>query len=146
MTTAVTVTSVPIINSATHRQVYATVSVPTTPTEPSDVIIYDPTAATYTNTGAYVATKIRGAKVASSCQGLSGTGANISLVWDASSPVVALSIPSNNSFSYESSVGNCLWQPLPNQGGSGVTGKIGLTASGLVAGDSITIILDIING
>ena len=141
--TAFTITSAALINSATHRQVYVTVSVPSTPSQATNTIIYDPTTTPYTNSGAYVGTRIRAARVTSSSGG--STTASIQLNWDASTPVVALSIPVNSHFCFNS-VDDDIFQPLMNQGGTGVSGKIGLTTLGLVQGDSITILLDIING
>ena len=143
---ALTITQNVLINSATRRQIQYTVLTPATPTQASNTILYDPTASPFSTAGAYVGTKIRGVKVASSTQGASGTQASCYLTFDASTPVVACSIPCNSAFSYHSSDKDMSSAIIPNSGGSGVTGKIGLTTNGLVAGDTITIILDIING
>lgn len=142
--TALTVTQNVVVNSATHRQVQYTILAPTSPSQATNTILYDPTTTPWTTSGAYVGTKIRSANVTSSCQGASGTQAALSLVWDASTPVVACSIPVNSSTSLLDAFGT--YAPIPNAGGSGVTGKIGFTSLGLLAGDTVTILLDIING
>jgi hypothetical protein len=142
MATNPTITIAPLINSATHRAVYVTVSAGAATTQLTNSIIYDPTTTPWTNSGAYVGTKIRVVSVTSSVQ--SGTSLpQISLDWDASTPVTAVSIPCNSHFCVDTIKH---FAPLPNQGGTGVTGKIGLTTLGLVAGDTITILLEIING
>lgn len=141
--TALVVTSNVLVNSATHRQVHITILAPATPDQATNTAIYDPTTTPWTSSGAYVGTKIRSLKVWSSIQGALGTQAALSLVWDASSPVLAFSIPCNSSAEFQ---GNELLPAIiPNKGGSGVTGKIGFTSLGMVVGDSVTILLDITN-
>lgn len=142
--TALTVTSVPLINGPVYRQVYVTILAPSSPAQATNTTIYDPTTTPYTTSGAYVATKIRAINVFSSIQGAAGTQAALSIVWDASTPVVAFSIPCNSSSELRGR--EFLPAVIPNQGGTGVTGKIGFTSLGMVAGDSVTIVLDIING
>jgi len=143
--TALTITSGVLNNGAQRRQLYVTVQTPATPTQATNTIIYDPTTTPWTNGGPYVATKIRAIKTASSIQGTAGVPGAAYLTWDASTPVTAYSIPANNEANLEAALDE-LWIPLPNQGGSGVTGKIGLTTLGLVQGDTLTILLDLING
>lgn len=66
----------------------------------------------------------------------------IVLNWDATTPIVALSLPSSHMYSERFDE---YYIPLPNQaiGAAGVTGNITLTTTGLVAGDSLTLILDV---
>jgi hypothetical protein len=143
--TALTINSTPLKNGVNKRQLYVTVLVPATPTQASNTIIYDPTTTPWTTSGAYVGTKIRGVRAMTSVQGTAGTQAAIYLTWDASTPVVAVAIPCNNEICYDSQVNNELFTPLTNLGGTGVTGKIGITTAGLVAGDAITLVLDLLN-
>lgn len=146
MTTPLVITSQVLNNGATKRQLYVTVLAPATPAQAANTIIYDPTTTPWTTTSAYISTSIRSVRTSSSVQGTSGTGSGAYLTWDASTPTCAYSIPDNNEVSFESAPGCQIWNVLTNTGGSGVTGKIGLTTAGLVAGDTITILLDLING
>jgi hypothetical protein len=141
--TALTVTVTPLINGPVHRQVHVTILAPTSPAQATNTAIYDPTTTPWTTSGAYVGTKIRAISVFSSIQGASGTQAALSLVWDANTPVVAFSIPCNSSAELRGL--ELLPAVVPNSGGTGVSGKIGFTSLGMVAGDTVTIILDIIN-
>lgn len=66
--------------------------------------------------------------------------ARVKLLWDASTPVLALDIPAgaNPTKGDFRAFGG-----LPNQGGSGITGDITLTTTGLASGDNITIVLHV---
>ena len=145
MSTALTVTSAALVNGSSLRTAYITVLAPSTPAQASNTIIYDPTTTPWTNSAVYNVTSIRRVRASSSCSGASGTNANITLNWDASTPVAAISIPCNAQFEFNACKDLCC-PSLPNQGGSGVSGKIGLTTTGLVQGDSIMIILELSNG
>jgi hypothetical protein len=62
------------------------------------------------------------------------------LNWDASTPVLAWGLP------YAGHEGNFKFYHfggLLNQGGSGITGDITLTTTGLAAGDSISLVLEV---
>lgn len=62
------------------------------------------------------------------------------LNWDASSPVLAWALPyqgNSGTFCFSEHTG------LKNQGGSGITGDITLTTTGLASGDSISLVLDV---
>jgi hypothetical protein len=137
-----TPTSTVLINSQTHRQVYVTFTAAGSDNQ-ADAIIYDPTTTPFTNSGVYVGTKIRRITVQSSVT-LNTTACNAAIVFDASTPVLAYSIPLNSHacFDFEKNA----MVPLLNYAGAGVTGKLGLTTTGLAAGDNITIVIDIING
>lgn len=67
--------------------------------------------------------------------------ARITLLWDATTDVLAFNIPAGTTqvkadFRREIPMGG-----LPNQGGSGKTGDILLTTTGLEAGDSLTLVM-----
>lgn len=69
------------------------------------------------------------------------TTARIHLLWDATTDVVAIDLPTGgNSCNVDfSKIGG-----LPNQGGSGKTGDILLTTTGLESGDTITLALEVL--
>lgn len=137
-----TITKTVLNNGAYRRLLYVTVK--SDGTQETNTIIYDPTASPYTTSGAYIATKIRSIYSTGSCGGTTGVNAQVYLTWDASTVVAGFSIPIQNDQHYDSM--DAFGIPLVNQGGGGVTGKIGITTLGLIAGDTLTIILDIING
>lgn len=66
----------------------------------------------------------------------------IRLLWDASSPLVAMDIPTGST----GDVDVCFrrFGGLINTGGSGKTGDILLTTTGLASGDTITLVLTIL--
>lgn len=69
--------------------------------------------------------------------------ARVFLLWDATTPVVAIDIPTATNptkadFRRKIPIGG-----LVNQGGAGKTGDILLTTTGLAAGDIITIVMEI---
>ncbi len=64
----------------------------------------------------------------------------IKLNWDASTPVAAWALP------YQSNEGDFCFRKLgglKNQGGTGITGDITLTTTGLAAGDVVSIVLEV---
>lgn len=66
------------------------------------------------------------------------TTARVLLKWDASTPVLAMDIPTaTDPLKFCARDALC----LPNQGGSGITGDITLTTTGLASGDAITILM-----
>lgn len=67
------------------------------------------------------------------------TTARIRLLWDASTDVLALCIPPQRDGCLDfKSIGG-----LSNTAGSGITGDILLTTTGLATGDSITLVLEV---
>lgn len=71
---------------------------------------------------------------------VSGGGARVKLLWDASTDVLALDIPTATN----ASKGNFRrFGGLLNQGGTGITGDILLTTTGLESGDALTIVLTV---
>lgn len=75
------------------------------------------------------------------CSSNAASTARIRLLWDASTDVVALDIPSATDPSVRDFT---RFGGLKNQGGSGVTGDILLTTTGLASGDTITLVLTIL--
>lgn len=69
-----------------------------------------------------------------------GGGARIKLLWDATTDVLAMDIPTATNAT-KANFRRC--GGLLNQGGSGKTGDILLTTTGLEAGDALTIILTV---
>ncbi len=64
----------------------------------------------------------------------------IKLNWDATTPVAAWALP------YQSNEGDFCFRDfggLPNKGGTGITGDITLTTTGLAAGDVVTVVLEV---
>lgn len=64
--------------------------------------------------------------------------ARVVLRWDATTPVLAMDIPTATDPLKFKAGGLFV---LPNQGGSGITGDITLTTTGLASGDAITILM-----
>jgi hypothetical protein len=64
--------------------------------------------------------------------------ARVVLRWDATTPVLAMDIPAGTNPT-KFCAGDLMC--LPNQGGSGITGDITLTTTGLASGDAITILM-----
>lgn len=66
--------------------------------------------------------------------------ARVRLLWDATTDVVAMDIPTSTNPTKANfrSIGG-----LPNKGGSGITGDILLTTTGLASGDTLTLVLHI---
>lgn len=71
------------------------------------------------------------------------TNPQVTLKWDATTKVNAVAVPCGSAGPIQYCFSQ---QPLKNQGGSGITGDIVLTTTGLVAGDQIFIVLDVIVG
>jgi hypothetical protein len=72
------------------------------------------------------------------CIGAAST-ARVSLLWDATTDVLALDLPINIPFKFNYlKIGG-----LPNQGGSGKTGDILITTTGLASGDKIHLTLTV---
>lgn len=65
----------------------------------------------------------------------------IKLNWDATTPVVALCLPYGGSSALNHTF--CNIGGLKNQGGTGVTGDITLTTTGLASGDAIFIVMEV---
>lgn len=67
-------------------------------------------------------------------------GARVKLLWDATTDVLAIDIPTgtNPTKANFRRIGG-----LPNQGGTGKTGDILITTTGLEAGDAITLVLEV---
>lgn len=74
------------------------------------------------------------------CSSNAASTARVRLLWDASTDVVALDIPSATDPSVRDFT---RFGGLPNQGGSGKTGDILLTTTGLASGDTVTLVLTI---
>lgn len=100
-------------------------------------VIYDSSAL---NTVDPLTCTINKITYATSMRNTLGVNGNIKLLFDASTDVLACAIPINAAgvldFSY--------FGGLKNTAGTGITGDILITTLGLVAGDAITLILDII--
>jgi hypothetical protein len=69
--------------------------------------------------------------------------ARIKLNWDATTPVLALDIPPVTSIVKADFRRHIPIGGLPNQGGTGITGDITLTTTGLASGDLMTLVLEI---
>jgi hypothetical protein len=68
------------------------------------------------------------------------SAAKCRLSWDATTPVCALALPSNGCSMYQD------FRPfggLQNTGGTGITGNITITTTGLASGDSLTLLIDV---
>lgn len=128
----------PLNNSATYRQVLITLVADGT-TQETDTIIYDPTTTPYTNSGAYVGTKVRRIKSSASA----ASAAKVSLIFDGATTSLLwpIAVQNDTDFDFE----DLTMVAIPNTATT-PTGKIGITTLALAAGDTIAIILDIING
>lgn len=132
-----TITKQNIIAGSRNREVYITLL--SDGTQETNTILYDPTSSPFSTAAAYIGTKIRRVSVVGACAAASKSY----LTWDATTAVAAMSIPAESSFVFDTMQQGL--SPLKNMGGSGVTGKIGITTLALAAGDTITIVLDILN-
>jgi hypothetical protein len=132
-----TITKTTLFNSATRRELQ--ISILSDGTQETNTILYDPTSSPFSTAGSYVATKIRRCVTNASC----AAAAKMYLTYDATTAAVAYPIPQQGWSKYDSMELGMI--PMINNAGSGVTGKIGITTTGLAAGDSILINLEILN-
>lgn len=75
-----------------------------------------------------------------SSSGTSANGSRVKLLWDAATKVLALDVPTGTN---PTKANFRKFGGLVNQGGSGITGDILLTTTGLLSGDLITIVLTV---
>lgn len=104
--------------------------------EETDYILYDSSdaASTYSFTDP-TDSCIEYIYATSSC----ASTARLKLEWDAGTDVLAMDLPPSQVVYYDFRAHG----GLPNQGGSGITGDITLTTTGLESGDAITIVLGV---
>lgn len=125
-----TITNVKQINGQNVRVLYLTLA--SDGTNESNTVIYDSSA--YAGTDPLTSRIMRVWASVSTA-----STARVVLRWDATTPVLALSLlPGQILETCFQKVGG-----LNNMGGAGKTGDITLTTTGLASGDSITIILEI---
>lgn len=112
------------------------ISIDSDGTEETDLVVYDSSAiATLLGKTDPLFCKIN--SIHYSTNSLLGV---VKLEWDASTDVLAWALPANGGSNYF-----CFhdFGGLNNTAGSGITGDITLTTTGLVAGDCITMVLDV---
>ena len=129
-----TITNTVINTSTKEAVVYVTLS--SDGTEETDYIVFD-SSAVATTLGT---TDPSDSAIISIYGSISAAAtARAWLEWDASTDVLAFDLPPQESIKANfRSIGG-----LPNQGGSGKTGDITLTTTGLESGDKITLILHV---
>jgi hypothetical protein len=132
-----TKTSTQVLASAKHTIQYFTL-VCVGNAQETNTIIYNASATLFTLGVPFNATsRINSIKWSSnSSAGL------VTLNWDATTPVVAWSLPLGGRSSHQ-----CFREfgGLPNQGGTGITGNITLTTTGLATGDTLSLVLDVLS-
>jgi len=130
-----TITSKVLIDGKRNAVLYITLA--SDGTNETGTVIYDSSAvaATYGDSDPLTCTI---EKVYASCNAAST--ARINLLWDATTDVLALNVPTSTNPTKADfrDIGG-----LPNQGGTGKTGDILLTTTGLAAGDSLILVLNI---
>jgi hypothetical protein len=129
-----TVTSKTIISGSREAVIYVTIA--SDGTEETDLVVYDSSAvATLVGETDPLDCTLLGVYASISA----ATTARAFLEWDATTDVLALPLPVQNPTKANfRSVGG-----LPNQGGTGITGDITLTTTGLEAGDSLVLVLHV---
>lgn len=133
-----TITNTTILASPTTVVKYITIA--SDGTEETGTVIYDSSA---------IATVVGDSDTLDStitriyaCVAAAST-ARVSLLWDATTDVLAFSVPVSTNPTYLDLRGQFPMGGLPNQGATGKTGDILLTTTGLESGDSITLVLEI---
>jgi hypothetical protein len=127
-----TITNIKQINGSKNHVAYITLA--SDGTNETNTVIYD--SSTYSGTDSL---KNRIKKIHYSFDG--AATARAKLLWDATTKVLAFTIPPQMSDRFDfSSIGG-----LSNPAGAGITGDIVLTTTGLAAGDSLIIVLEMIN-
>ena len=123
--------------SSSLKEAVVYVTIDSDGTEETDLVIYDSSAvASLVGTTDPLDSTILSVYASVSA----AVTARVELQWDASTDVLALDIPAGTNAT------KCNWRSiggLPNQGGSGKTGDITLTTTGLESGDNITIVLHV---
>jgi hypothetical protein len=98
----------------------------------TDYVVYD--SSDYGGTDTLTSRIMRIAGVLSAA-----SAARAFLEWDATTDVAAFTLPIDRPFDFDfNSIGG-----LKNTAGSGITGDIALTTTGLAAGDTLTLILEV---
>ena len=129
-----TVTSSVISTSLKEAIVYTTIS--SDGTEETDLVIYD-SSAVATTVG--TTDPLDSAIISVYASVSAAATARAWLEWDATTDVLAFDIPAANPVKANfRAIGG-----LPNQAGSGITGDITLTTTGLESGDKITLVLHV---
>lgn len=124
-----------VLNGARNKVRYITIN--SDGTQETVLNIYDSSAL---NTVDPLTCTIERITYSTSMRGAAGTTGNIKILFDATTPVLACGIPINNA-------GKICFKKiggLKNTGGSGRTGDLVLTTLGLIAGDSITLVIELI--
>lgn len=130
-----TKTTTTILNS--YRRVIVYFTLKSDGTQETNAVVYDSSAQATAQGGVTDPLKCKIRKVWMTC---SGAAVVAKLNWDATTPVVAVALPYQNSELYHDFT---CFDGLINQGGSGITGDITLTTTGLASGDSLTIVLEV---
>lgn len=130
-----TVTSKVISTSLKEAIVYVTID--SDGSEETDLVIYD-SSAVATTVGTTDPLKSTIISVYGSVS--AAATARVWLEWDATTDVLAFDIPAQNSPVKANF--RCIGG-LPNQAGTGITGDITLTTTGLESGDKITLVLHV---
>lgn len=132
-----TITNTTLMKTPTRFIKYVTIS--SDGTEETDYVLFD-SSALAADVGIVDPTKSTIESIYYSISAAST--ARVWLEWDATTDILAFDMPAQSptfiDFRRCMPIGG-----LPNQGGSGVTGDITLTTTGLEAGDKITIVMEI---